>query len=64
MPGSLATLDGSPLPRRTDVPCCHGCCWTEETSDRFDDDRLIHDDATGKQLCRASADRILTAQRR
>jgi hypothetical protein len=24
--------------------CCHGPCWTEETSDQFDDDHLVLDD--------------------
>ncbi len=41
---SLATLDGGPLPRGADVRYCHGRCWTEKTSDRFDDDHLVPDD--------------------
>ena len=44
IPASLATLQRGPLPRGTDVRYCHGHCWTEETSDRFDDDHLVPDD--------------------
>ena len=29
-----------------DVRYCHGRCWTEETSDRFDDDNLVADDCS------------------